>query len=435
MSTAVEGAARRLLGVTAPVEDDDLPPHVTAELAPNALRIVGSHTLQNSGDRVVDAKTVLPWVLASVGAPAGLIGLLVPVRESGSLLPQVLLLPWVRRQPVRKWLWVIGAGGQALAAATMALITATATGTGAGVGLLAALAVFALARSLSSIASKDVLGRTVPKGLRGRITGVAAMASGFVAITLGVAVRVWGGADAAPLVLAAMLGAGALTWVGAGAVFATVVEPPGTDDAADGGRFGHAWALLRDDAPFRRFVVVRTLLLVSALSPPFVVALAARHGAGLGGLGPFLIASGLAGLLTGRLLGRFADRSSRGLMMAGAAAASAVIVALLVVLTVPRVRDAVWLYPVVYLLLAVAHTGARIARKTYVVDLGSGNQRTDYVAVSNTVIGVLLLVTGAISGALAQLGVEVALGFLAMLGVLGALLARTLPEVSRDVPA
>jgi hypothetical protein len=47
---------------------------------------------------------------------------------------------------------------------------------------------------------------------------------------------------------------------------------------------------------------------------------------------------------------------------------------------------------------------------------------------------VLLLVTGALSGALAGLGSEAALSFLAALGVLGVLgviVGRSLPEVSR----
>jgi predicted MFS family arabinose efflux permease len=179
-------------------------------------------------------------------------------------------------------------------------------------------------------------------------------------------------------------------------------------------------------------VLARTLLLVSALSPPFVVTLAADEASvGFGSLGPFLIASGLAGLIGGRVFGRLADRSSRQVMMAGAGASSLVIVVFLALLAVPAARAAVWLYPATYLLLALAHTGVRVGRKTYVVDLAGGNRRTDYVAVSNTAMGVLLLVTGAVSGGLAQVGVEIALGFLALLGIVGVLVSRALPEVTR----
>ena len=40
------------------------------------------------------------------------------------------------------------------------------------------------------------------------------------------------------------------------------------------------------------------------------------------------------------------------------------------------------------------HDGVRLGRKTHVIDLAGGNRRTDYGAVSNTVIGVVLLITG-----------------------------------------
>lgn len=46
-------------------------------------------------------------------------------------------------------------------------------------------------------------------------------------------------------------------------------------------------------------------------------------------------------------------------------------------------------------------------------------------------MGVLLLAVGAVSSALAGLGNEAVLGFLAVLGALGVAVGRTLPEVSR----
>ncbi|MCB1281355.1 MAG: MFS transporter, partial [Salinibacterium sp.] len=52
-----------------------------------------------------------------------------------------------------------------------------------------------LGRSLCSISSKDVLGRTVPKGTRGQINGLSTMSAGIVAITLGLVLRLVGGGD------------------------------------------------------------------------------------------------------------------------------------------------------------------------------------------------------------------------------------------------
>ncbi|MCW2131182.1 MFS transporter [Arthrobacter sp. VKM Ac-2550] len=410
-----------------------LPEDVRRNVPGNGLRLIVAHALQNAGDQVVNASTVLAWLVASIGAPSWIIGLLVPVRESGSMLPQAALAPWVRSHRQRKRIWIMGAAGQAAAVAAMAFTAAVGTGTAAGVAILFEVACFALARALSSIASKDVQGRTIPPGQRGQINGIAAFASGVVAVTVGLGIRLIGGGDVDPAALAALLASAALAWVAALMVFARVKEPDGfpAENNDDGGWLARSWSLLREDKPFRRFVGVRGLLLVSALSPPFIVAMAEERGSGgLSGLGPFVIASGLAGILGGRLAGRLADRSSKNLMMWGCAASSLVVFALVAATAIPAAAASSWLYPAAFFLLALNHVGVRVARKTYVVDMATGDQRTEYVAVSNTAMGVLLLVTGGISSALAQLGTGAALLFLAALGSVGVVAARFLPEVS-----
>ena len=113
--------------------------------------------------------------------------------------------------------------------------------------------------------------------------------------------------------------------------------------------------------------------------------------------------------------------------MAAAGAASAVVVAFLVV---GAGVDAAWLFPAAYFLLALAHEGARLGRKTYVTDMAEGDQRTTYVAASNTAMGVVLLGAGAISSGLALAGPRLALAFLAAAGLGGVLVGRSLPEVS-----
>ncbi|MDX1620811.1 MAG: hypothetical protein R3320_07470 [Nitriliruptorales bacterium] len=423
------------------VDDDEEPgpaavgvsDQIVDEVPGNAVKLVGALTLQKVGDRIVDPKTVLAWLFGALAVPTVLTGLLVPIRESGSLLPQAALIPLVRRVPRRKWVWVAGATGMAVAVLGMAAVTATTDGTTAGILVLVALAVFALSRSLGSIASKDVRGRTIPKGKRGQITGAAAITSGIVAITFGVAIQIWGGQDADPATFAILLVVAAAPWIAALSIFATIVEPIGEhDEEVDVGATREALSLLIDDPPFRRFVTARALLLVSALTPPFVVALATAEGGevSLSGLGPFVIAQGLASLLGGRLWGRWADRSSRRVMMTAAGLASAVVIVFLVLISFESLRTVDLLYPLTYFALALIHTGSRIGRKTYVVDLAEGNRRTDYVAVANTAMGVLLLVAGAISAGLSALGAEVALGFLALLGVLAVPVGQGLPEVS-----
>jgi len=420
--------------------ENELPDCVRRDVSRNGLRLVAANTLQSSGDQTVSASTVLPWLFPVLGVPAALIGLLVPIRETGSMLPQAFLTPLVVRVTYRKWVFVAGAAVQAAAVAVIALVAAFGSGTAAGVGILAALAVFSLGRCRCSIASKDVQGRTVPSGERGQIIGLATSAAGLVAVTLGLAVRVAGGGDLDRSELVLLLALGAVLWSLAAAVYTGVTEPGGdggheSDDRSTSW-FADAARLFREDATFRRFITVRGLLLVSSLSPPFIVSMSVGAGSGaLAGLGGFIVASGLASLIGGRLFGRMADRSSRLLMVGAASGASVVALLLVAVAALPDFDGGsalgVAVFVGAFFLLTLLHAGVRVGRKTYVVDVAEGDLRTTYVAVGNTTMGLVLLVVGGISSGLATIGVSWALVFLAILGLAGAGSALTMPEVSR----
>lgn len=410
----------------------DLPETDCREVPGNAARLVGGFTLQKIGDRLADPKTVLAWMLTSLGAPPFATALLVPIRESGSLLPQVFLVPIVRRFPVRSRVWAVGAGGQAIAVAAIGVAALLTEGVLLGVLTLVVLGIFALMRSVSSITAKDVVGKTIPKGQRGSVTGIAAAVAGSVAIAAGIVLfTALGNSD--PAALALVVTGSALLWVAAGLVFLTVDEAPGHEDPR-GRRVSMkgSFALFVEDAAFRRFVIARSLMLATALSPPYVVALsAAIDETSVSGVGPFVVATGIAGLVASPLWGRLADRSSRQVMVAASASAGVIIVAYLAS-RAGGLDSTTWLGPLTYLLLALAHAGARMGRKTYVVDMARGERRTSYVATSNTIIGVVLLAMGLLGAAVSELGPSWALGGLAAAGFAGALVSLTMDEVERE---
>ena len=68
------------------------------------LRHVLALIASKTGDGLADPKLVLAWLLSTIGAPAFAIGMLVPVREAGSLLPQLAIAGLIRRQARRKWI-------------------------------------------------------------------------------------------------------------------------------------------------------------------------------------------------------------------------------------------------------------------------------------------------------------------------------------------
>lgn len=398
----------------------------------NARRFIWSNGLQNIGDQIVAAKTVLPWMLQAAGTPGFFIALLVPIRESGSMLPQAALTPWVTSTPDRRRLWVWGSVGQGVAAALIGVAALTLTGSALGLAVVALLAVLAVFRALCSITSKDVQGRTIHKGRRGEITGRAAALGGGVALAVGIALVLLPGAAPTWLIAALIFGA-ALAWWAAAGIFHHIREP--AQDQVESEGLNKHWLrdcvdLVRADKNFRNFVIVRSLMLVSALSTTFIVTLAHDIGQDLSGLGVFLIASGLAALVGGRISGIWADASAKKVMTFASAAASVVL--LLIVASAQWFPGAVnfWLLPAGFFAVNLAHTSIRVARKTYVVDMAEGDQRTRYVSAANSLMGLILLGVGAISGVIAMAGPSAALLFLALVGLVGTVTAGRMKEVS-----
>jgi len=265
-----------------PTDAGNTPESVQKHARANAKRYVWANGLQNIGDQIVAAKTLLPWLLHSAGAPGFFIAMLVPVRESGSMLPQAALTPWVKSRPRRTTVWIAGALGQAIAAALIGLAALFLEGTALGVAVIVALAGFATARALCSMASKDVQGRTIPKGQRGQISGRAAMLGGVAAIIVGAVLWIIRDNVTKPIV-AGLIFVAALSWVAAVLIFRGIVEPTNEGDKEEPNKtwWQDTWRLFKEDKNFRDFVIVRSLLLVTALSTSFIVTLSAQVGADL----------------------------------------------------------------------------------------------------------------------------------------------------------
>jgi len=395
------------------------------------------HLVASLGNKLADelasARLVLPWLLGMIGAPLWMVGLLVPIREAGALLPQVFIAGCIRLKPERKWAWVLGGVLQAIAAGLLALLALFGQGGVGGALVLAALVVLSLARGISSIATKDVLGKTIAKQRRGTLMGWSGSVAGGVTLAAG-GVLVLLGDRPGELALAALLGVAALGWAVNAFCAARIEEVPG---AVEGGE--NAWDsiktglhLLRDDRDFLHFNVARALLLASALALPYVALLGQQQsGAELGGLGILIVVSGLAGMLASPLWGKRADASSRRVMRdGGLGTAAGCLLGALFAWLPGAWSETVWPYALVYALLVIVHSGVRLGRKTYVVDMAGADNRALYVALSNTLTGVLMLAVGGIVGLLAQwLGSAGLLAVLALMGLAAAASAQRLPEV------
>jgi len=374
---------------------------------------------------------VLAWLLETVAAPIVLIGWLEPIRQGGSLLPQLVVSAQIRARPVRKWFWVVAGATQAVALALVAAAALMLTGVAAGTVVIGLLAVFSVASGIGSVAFSDVVGKTIPKGKRGQLLAVRASVGGALTLGAGIALRIGGGERADVGLYALLIGVAALLWAAAALLFAAIPERPG---ATGGGRNAlsevrDAAGLVRREAGFRRFLLARALLLPLELAVPFYALHSRRLGLVSEDLGVAIIAVGVANMLSSPIWGRVADRvSSRWVMILGGITSA---VATLVALGLDRWSGGTitgWAYAPVFFLAGLAIAGARIGRKTYLVDATEERTRSLYVSLSNTLMGALTFAYGAL-GLIAEFaGVEELLGVLLVFGLVGAGAARLAPD-------
>ena len=270
-----------------------------------------SLALTKVADGLIDPKIVLSWLVTALGAPAAFVGFLVPIREAGALAPQLLIAPFVRAAPVRKWFWVLGSVGQGICVAGIAAAALTMEGAAAGWAILGLLALFSVCRAVCSVSHKDVLGKTVKKSTRGAATGIASSAAAIGTLTFGAALAL-GIIPRTVTALAIVIAIAGVVWVVAGLLFVRVEEDASDVEDADLFSPSALLAPLRDDPQLRRFIAARALLIPTALAPPFLIALAAGSENGEGALGPFILASALASILSGYVWGRLSDSRADG---------------------------------------------------------------------------------------------------------------------------
>lgn len=404
----------------------------TSRIASAIRWIVTTNFLTKLGDELASPKVTLTWLLQSSGASAVAIGLLVPVRESGSMLPQIWLADPVARTRHLRRVHQFGTALQGLAILSMVGVVLTLEGAAVGWCVVALLSVFSLARCLCSLVSKAVLGRLVPKQMRGQTTGWSASAAGLAVSLAGVLIMVLLGAGKNQAVVIGLLVVAGLGWIVATFTYGRLPEPGHDENAKPQSEGLLARLRVLQRAPdFRRFVVARALLMSSALVAPYYILLASENAASIRALGTLLLASGVASLSSAPFWGRFADFSSRQVMMTAGTLVTALGVSTIVLARLtPELLASAWLLPLLYLALQIAHNGVRVGRKTYIVDLADDGNRVDFVSISNTLIGLLLLVIGIAGGLLAALLPTLAIiALYSAMSLGGVLLSLSLPEV------
>ncbi|WP_297337095.1 MFS transporter [Algoriphagus sp.] len=403
------------------------------EVPGNFLKNVFSGGFSKLANQLVSPGTTLPWILSALNVPGGLVGALVPIKDAGSLLPQLLVSAKIRAYSRRKWFWVLPSAFQGCCLLAMAWVVKTQQELAAGIWVLGLLALFSGASGVASISFKDVLAKTITKGKRGQLLAYRSTLGGVFTILAGAFLFLQQAEKSQDLnYLFWVVLAGAACWLISAGFFAAIHEEPG---ATSGGRspiaeLKQGKKLWKENSNLRLFILTRGLLMAIPLAQPFFVVIAQRElGAEVKNLGFLVLAAGIGAVLSSPFWGKFADYSSRKMMRTVALLGLASILAMFSFPFWPDFSQNIYSFAALFLIHVMIYGGARLSRKTYLVDFAPKDERPLYVSLSNTLIGCFTLLAAALGGLSAWIGSDGMLLVFAGLVASAAGLASKLQEV------
>ncbi len=343
-------------------------------------------SLNKLADLLISAKTTLTALLISIGAPVWMIGWLVPIRESGALLPQVLISIYLRKHTQRHLVWRVGMLTQTLSVFCMLLAVILFSGGLAGTLILISLVFLSLGRSACSLIVKDMEADVAKKGERGNLIGIASTVSGMVTLVIAIPLTIYDGSLSSNVLLIVLCGS-LLSFV----LTLICVWPVKT--TVDVGDKEEKAFSIDFDATVYKFILVRGLFVHSALVAPYFMI--EKNGDVKELLPIYIGAEATAALLSSIIWGKIADKSAKLTLQISGLLAIISCIGLLTLQTTTVVTSAL-----LFFLLSVSHAGVRTGRKTYSLDVKEGHERTELVGFSNTAIGMILLAFGALYAAL-----------------------------------
>ena len=375
----------------------------TAQVQRNVVLGILNGTLMRVLDTLAGPSLVLPWFVAQLGGSAVAVGLLLPITAGGWFLPQLLMARSVHSLPqklplfravsaIRVVLWII-----------MVIITLVAGATNPTLTLWSFIVLYTLfcfGSGVSGLSWFDVIARAIPANQRGQFFGWRDFTGGILAIGASVLVGVTLNEATGPKfphnygLLLALAGVAAAAGYYA---FGKIDEPPPERSAAasTGAQCAPVdWRAPLLDRSFRLFVLARIALLAANVALPFF-GLYAKERLGA----PDDMAGTYSGALTAAMVvstlvwGRLSDRKGN-LLLLRLVSAGFLVLSVLPLVFGPRASYLA--YTVVFVLMGAASSGSDIASLAMGLELAPPEQRSAYLGLLNSALGVvsLLLVLG-----------------------------------------
>ena len=342
--------------------------------------------LVNGGEAFFHSNLVMAPFLATLGAPAVVIGLIPALKVGGWFLPQLfvasrlahepLKLPWYRRTSLVRII------AYALMVASIFLFPDRP-----GLLMLVVLSVIgtvSIAGGISGIPFADVTAKVVPHYRLGTYWALRNTIGGGLALLSGLLLRHFLAAGGAfPRNFGIIFAFGAILSSAAWLAFCLIREPASKPATKQPFRklVGQIPGLLHDDPSFRRYVRVRFLALLALLADPFYAVYALKNlDAPATALGLFVILSTSASITANLLFRRPANRGQNVDILQ-------ISIMLLLAASVSALLLPTWqLFAVVFMLSAAGNAGMGIAAWNLLYAVSPKDERPLYVGTANSLL-------------------------------------------------
>jgi MFS family permease len=384
-------------------------------------RLLSISSFTQLADELVSAKIILPWIFLTLNAPIWMLSLLVPIKESGSLLPQ-----WSVKQALRSryQTGLIWRSGMILQGASLGLLLTVLLLPIAGRSVIGLFSVVLLSvgRALCSFTVKDIQAHNIAKGERGKLIGLGGSISGLLTIVVSVyLLQLQDIAHKIPILTGLLIGG--FTCYAIGCWLSISLSMPTGLESSKQGSLLQFW---RQTPLLRKIVYQRSAVLHGALVMPYMVLAVASEQAVYSSLPWFMLGGAIASFLSSAVWGILSDDSARHTMQK--AIAMTLLGAFGFYLIWYCELTSIWLMMLCFAVANLGYAGVRTARKTYLLDIVESDIRQQYVASGNTLVGLVLLGLGALYAVLySVLSTHLILICVAML-LVGAWITSRMPK-------
>lgn len=372
--------------------------------------------LSGLGDALMDSRLIITAFLSQLTTSNVLIGLIAPLRDTGWFLPQLFIAGLVERAPVK--LDVYRATTIARAITWLLLLVAVFTITNPSLLLLAfsvCVLGLAIASGVAGLPFMTVTAKLIPPNQRSTLFGLrqstgallGALAGGALAFVLG------GGLGLTyPQNFGAAFAGAAVSNLIANYLFGLMVEKPEEVSQTQPPvlkNLRRAWDVAKNDKTYRVYLIARSAILTGAASLAFLTVFAKRNmqvpDTVLGSFVPLTL---ITSLVSNMLWGRLADRRGGRLTLMLGAGVGVLFCGLAIALTSGGISaDSAMAVPslaMAFVVGGICNSAITVAGSPLVMEIAPAENRSLYFGLTNTALGIMMLLTSLLGVIVDRLG-------------------------------